>query len=82
MGTVSADAEHLEMRTNLTQTSLSNAGKTATRPGLAEQLPPSQSPRVQVNSKELLLQGILATPSGLPSLVLMELCFVCLAVNG
>lgn len=43
VGAVSADAEHLEMRTNLTQTSLSNAGKTATRPGLAEQLPPSQS---------------------------------------
>lgn len=64
VGAVSADAEHLEMRTNLTQTSLSNAGKTATRPGLAEQQPPNQSPRVRVDSKELLPRGILATPSG------------------
>lgn len=43
VGAVSADAEHLEMRTNLMQTSLSNVGKTAIQQSLAEQLPPSQS---------------------------------------
>lgn len=38
----SAEAEHLEMRTVLKPTSLSNVGKNATRPGWAEQLPPKQ----------------------------------------
>lgn len=42
VGAASAEAEHLEMRTVLKPTSLSNVGKTATRPGWAEQLPPSQ----------------------------------------
>lgn len=42
VGAASAGAEHLEMRTVLQPTSLSNVGKTATRPGWAEQLPRSQ----------------------------------------